>query len=113
MAVWQRNCAIIGGMRAILLIGLPIGGVFAWGLPVAPYLEFPPRTLYVEHAPFSWTSLIILGVIVAAGCLLFLVRLARAAERGTPVLAVSLVGLARGRRHIRLVHSRVEPLSVV
>ena len=84
MALWKRNGAIIGGMGAALLIGLLIGGVFALGMFIAPYVEFPPRTLYVEHAPFSWTAFLILGVTVAAICLSFLVRLTQAVERGVP-----------------------------
>ena len=84
MALWERNGAIIGCMGAALLIGLPVGGVFAWGMSIAPYMEFPPRTLYVEHAPFSWTAFLILGVTVAAIFLPFLVRLTQAVERGVP-----------------------------
>ena len=37
-----------------LLIGLPLLGVILVGKPLALYLEFPPVTRYVEHAPFSW-----------------------------------------------------------
>jgi ABC-type multidrug transport system fused ATPase/permease subunit len=37
-----------------LLLGLPLLGVFLAGEPVSRYLEFPPQTRYVEHAPFSW-----------------------------------------------------------
>jgi hypothetical protein len=39
---------------ALMLLGLPLLGVALGGLPVHRYLEFPPTTLYVTHAPFSW-----------------------------------------------------------
>ena len=39
---------------ALILIGFPLGGVFLAGLPVSRYLEFPPLSQYVSHAPFSW-----------------------------------------------------------
>jgi hypothetical protein len=39
---------------ALMLLGLPLSGILAAGLPLSRYLEFPPRTLYVVHAPFSW-----------------------------------------------------------
>jgi hypothetical protein len=38
---------------AAMLLGLPLAGVYFAGYPVARYLEFPPRTHYVRHAPFS------------------------------------------------------------
>jgi hypothetical protein len=39
-----------------MLLGLPLLGVLTAGYPVARYLEFPPRTRYVAHAPFSWLA---------------------------------------------------------
>ena len=47
----QKFCAL-GGM----LLGLPLLGVFLAGLPVGRYLEFPPRTRYLDHASFSWAA---------------------------------------------------------
>ena len=37
-----------------MLLGLPMLGVILAGLPISRYLEFPPETRYVCHAPFSW-----------------------------------------------------------
>lgn len=37
-----------------MLLSLPLLGVTLGGLPVQRYMEFPPRTLYVAHAGFSW-----------------------------------------------------------
>jgi hypothetical protein len=51
-----------------LLSGLPLLGVALLGEPLSPYLEFPPQTRSVAHAPFSWplflgiTFLIVLTV---------------------------------------------------
>jgi hypothetical protein len=41
-----------GGM--VLLTGMPLLGVWLAGAPLAPYLQMPPRTNFVPHAPFSW-----------------------------------------------------------
>ncbi len=38
----------------VMLLGLPLAGVYLAGLPVIRYLEFPPRTRYIVHAPFAW-----------------------------------------------------------
>ena len=58
-----------------LLIGLPLAGCFLAGHPVRQYLEFPPQTRYVTHAPFSTGAfilyvvfiLLVVGLLVAAG----------------------------------------------
>ena len=39
---------------ALMLIGLPLAGVVLAGKAISPYLEFPPRTVYVIHTAFSW-----------------------------------------------------------
>jgi len=36
-----------------MLLGLPMMGVILAGYPIARYLEFPPETRYICHAPFS------------------------------------------------------------
>ena len=46
MAGWAGGTA--------LLLGMPLLGVWLSGAPLAPYLEMPPRTNFVTHAPFSW-----------------------------------------------------------
>ena len=52
----------------LMLIGLPLAGVILAGKPLALYFEFPPRTVYVVHAAFSWwafaaTTLFIIVVV--------------------------------------------------
>lgn len=55
-----------------ILISGPISGILIKGYPISQYLEFPPKTLYVRHAEFSWPvfmgyliflSLVICGII--------------------------------------------------
>jgi hypothetical protein len=48
-------------LLVLMLVGLPLAGVFCSGRSAGPYLEFPPRTQYVQHAPFSWPVFIGLG----------------------------------------------------
>ena len=68
---------------AVLLTGLPLAGVALTGRPVARYLEFPPLTQYVAHAPFSWQvfvalAAVILAVAIPAGIRLATVRRSQA-----------------------------------
>ena len=60
---------------ALLLILLPLLGVWAAGQPVARYLEFPPKTKYVVHAPFSWAMFGLIGFFLVCVCGPFLYRL--------------------------------------
>jgi hypothetical membrane protein len=61
------------GMRMIvkilvvlsLLGGLPLLGVVLVGQPIEPYLEFPPQTRSIKHAPFSWPMFVALGLLIA------------------------------------------------
>jgi len=79
-------------LPALLLVGLPLAGVWMAGYDLTPYLEFPPRTHHVEHAPFSWMVFTGLALIILAVLLPFLIRIVRsqtsnirpAAVRGFP-----------------------------
>lgn len=56
---------------------LPLAGLILTGRELSPYLEFPPRTIYVQHAPFSWPVFICLAaaealVYMAAAAALFM-----------------------------------------
>lgn len=57
-----------------MLLGLPLLGVSLAGLPVGRYLEFPPRTRYLDHAPFSWVAFGIYGFLIFVMVVPFLVR---------------------------------------
>ena len=58
----QENRSTVTGflvkfcILAGMLLGLPLLGVILAGLPPSQYLEFPPQTRYVSHAPFSWVA---------------------------------------------------------
>ncbi len=51
---------------AIMLLGLPLLGVTLAGFPISRYLEFPPRTHYVLHAPFSRVAFAIFTISILA-----------------------------------------------
>jgi len=58
----------LGGM----LIVLPAMGVVLAGKPLSLYLEFPPESRFIAHAPFSWPAFIaytvfVLGVLIPIG----------------------------------------------
>jgi len=53
-------------LLAGMLLGLPLAGVRIAGLPLARYLEFPPQTRYVQHAPFSWPVFFIFVLLILA-----------------------------------------------
>jgi hypothetical protein len=49
----------------LLLIILPMTGVIMQGGSLAQYLTFPPQTVYVQHASFSWFAFILLALLPA------------------------------------------------
>jgi len=51
---------------AVMLLGLPLAGVLIAGFPVDRYFEFPPRTRYIQHAPFSWPAFFIFVLLILA-----------------------------------------------
>lgn len=56
-----------------LVLGLPLLGVLWAGQPLGRYFEFPPRTSYVQHEPFSWPvfSALALLIVISLGLILF------------------------------------------
>jgi len=62
----QRDKWMILGPMFLMLAGLPLLGVVLSGQHLASYLEFPPTTQYVEHAPFSWGvfAIMLIGVVL-------------------------------------------------
>jgi hypothetical protein len=46
-----------------MLIGLPLAGIRLAGSDISPYLEFPPVTQYVVHAPFNRTAFVLIGAL--------------------------------------------------
>ena len=51
---------------ASMLLGMPLLGVTLAGFPISRYLEFPPQTHYVRHAPFSGVAFTIYTVCILA-----------------------------------------------
>jgi len=62
---------------ATMLLGLPLAGVLMAQFPASRYFEFPPRTLYIEHAPFSWIAFISYGLFIIAAVSPFLLHALR------------------------------------
>lgn len=73
---------------AVLLCASPLLGVAYLGRPLAPYLEFPPTTWHVVHAPFSWPVFCLLLLFVTGACLPFVHRLVtyRPSRQGTETI---------------------------
>ena len=69
-----------------MLLGLPLVGATLAGHPMARYLEFPPQTAYVRHAPFSWTAFALYGgfILAVASGLAWLWRHGRPAAAPRP-----------------------------
>jgi hypothetical protein len=80
---WASVLALFA-VSAALLLGLPLAGVASAGRPVGRYLEFPPRTQYVEHAPFSWTVFALAALVTISVVAPFAVRVARTRGASVP-----------------------------
>lgn len=70
-----------------LLLGLPPIGIVMAGRELSAYLQFPPVTGYIEHAPFAWPAFLIYGAMDLIAVLLLASLLAIAYHR------------SRGRSH--------------
>ncbi|MCK5675927.1 MAG: hypothetical protein KAH99_02820, partial [Verrucomicrobia bacterium] len=71
-------------LLVLMLLGLPLAGVWVAGHDVAAYLEFPPCTQYVQHAPFSWPVFIGLVGVILAVVLPFIIQTLRHSVPGSP-----------------------------
>jgi hypothetical protein len=69
---------------AAMLLGLPLAGVLVAQLPASRYFEFPPRTLYIEHAPFSWFAFISYSLFIVVAVAPFLLHALRNRSRVRP-----------------------------
>ena len=49
-----------------MLISLPLLGAWLVGLPLGPYLEFPPQTRFIRHAGFSWPAFVCMSALIVA-----------------------------------------------
>lgn len=78
----MRRTPALGAAAGFLLVALPMAGVVAAGLPVSRYLEFPPKTRYVVHAPFSLAAFAAGALFLAAVLYPFLARALRSPAAG-------------------------------
>jgi len=53
-------------LLGLMLVGLPLLGVHLAGMPVEPYLQFPPQTRFVQKPGFSWTAFFAYAAAIAA-----------------------------------------------
>ena len=68
---YARSSALQWLLAGALMIGLPLGGASIYGQELQTYLEFPPLTRYVSHAPFSgWVFALIAAIDLSAGILI-------------------------------------------
>lgn len=59
---------IIGIVLTVMLLGLPLLGVWLNDMPVGQFMEFPPLTQHIEHAGFSWAAFV--GLVILAAVVL-------------------------------------------
>ncbi|MGF1761110.1 hypothetical protein L4D76_24955 [Photobacterium sagamiensis] len=89
-AAGNDKCLVWSGwviLATALLVIPPLAGAFLTGKPLAPYLNFMPSTLYVQHPPFSWPVFIALTLLIFTCISPFLYRLLRV--QSPPVKPVS------------------------
>jgi len=60
---------------AAMLLGLPLLGIYLAGAPISVYLEFPPLTSHVTHAPFSWPVFFLILIIIITSLIPLLFRI--------------------------------------
>jgi hypothetical protein len=82
----KRNMQAIGLAAGCAggLVGLPLLGVRLKGGALADYLEFPPLTLHVGHAPFSWPVFIAMALFILAAILPFDLHVFKSRRRVSP-----------------------------
>ncbi len=82
----------------LALLGLPLLGVALQGKPISQYLEFPPKSRYVTHAPFSWLAFWAFAAVTAGLVAPFVHQYLRTRstleDKIRPPANLSVVGLA-------------------
>jgi hypothetical protein len=99
------NRVLVGLAAAALLVGLPLIGVAINGDPVSMYLEFPPLTQHVRHAPFSWIAFCILAAGIAAALAPFVYRALRHRQQCAAQSAADAGGMRVPEPPSRVPHS--------
>ena len=75
-------------LLTIILVLLPLLGVHLYGLPIAQFLEFPPKTKYVVHEPFSWPMFGLIALFILAFILPLIWRLLTHKEKNDEIKLV-------------------------
>lgn len=81
---------------ACILLGAPLLGALLAGKTPGQYMEFPPLTRHVEHAPLNWTAFIVLAILELLMLLPILFQLTR--QRIHPMAIPRAVFRIRARR---------------
>ena len=68
----------------LMLVMLPLIGLFASKKPILNYVEFPPLTRYVRHAEFSWIVFIGLALVILLMICPFVFRVMTSRAGGIP-----------------------------
>jgi hypothetical protein len=79
---------------ALMLLGLPLLGVWLTGYAVQPYLQFPPQTRFVEHAPFSWKAFVFFALLILASVLALVIIGIRSWRKNVPQTDAQTAGNA-------------------
>ena len=66
----------------VMLLGLPLSGIVLVGKPISMFLEFPPKTLYVEKASFSWVVFIVYSLFISGSISPFVWQILKKPGRG-------------------------------
>lgn len=81
--VSMKKIIIKIGILAVMLLGLPLFGLLFTDRPITPYLEFPPKTKYVDHEPFSRFAFVLFGLFIVAVATPFLLQFIRRKNHDT------------------------------
>jgi hypothetical protein len=83
----RLRAGIVLLLSIVLVVELPLLGLALVGQPLAAYLDFPPRTEQVEHAPFAWRAFVLVALPILAVIALY-IRALHGARPGTASPAV-------------------------
>ena len=74
-------------LSVLMAVAAPLLGVAITGQAVMPYLDFPPRTEFVPHAPFAWGAFSALSLPAIGALALYAIALfhARPVPREQPL----------------------------